>query len=90
MNKIHFWLLGLGVGGLAFEYFNGFPYGGVGIGLPIGAIGLGIRQWFAADAHAERQSAAISNTSDCGEAVASMFSDKPKGLSPPVPAALTR
>ena len=67
MNKFHFWLLGFGVGGLAFEYFNGFPYGGLGIGLPVGAIGLGIRQWFAADAHAERQGAALSNTNVGGQ-----------------------
>ena len=40
----------------------GFPYGGFGIGLPIGAVGLGIRQWFMADAHAERQGAALSTT----------------------------
>ena len=62
MNKFHFWLLGFGICGLIFEYVYGFPYGGVGIGLPIGAIGLGIRQWFMADAHAERQGAALSTT----------------------------
>ena len=62
MNKIHFWLLGFGIGALAFEYFMGFPYGGIGMGIPISAIVLGIRQWFMADAHAERQGAAFSNT----------------------------
>jgi len=32
------------------------------LGVPIGAIGLGIRQWFMADAHAERIDGAFSNT----------------------------
>ncbi len=62
MIKFHFWLLGFGIGGLIFEYVMGFPYGGFGIGLPIGAVGLGIRQWLMADAHAERQGAALSTT----------------------------
>lgn len=60
--KFHFWLLAFGIGGFAFEYFNGFPYGGVGIGIPISSTVLGIRQWLMADGHVERQGAAISST----------------------------
>lgn len=62
MNKIHFWLIGFGVGWFVLAYFFMPVMGFVGTGIPIGAIGLGIRQWFMADAHAERQNAAISNT----------------------------
>ena len=61
MNKIHFWLIGFGVCWLAAVFFLRPAFGFVAIGVPIGAIGLGIRQWFMADAHAERQDAAFSN-----------------------------
>ena len=62
MNKIHFWLIGFGVTWLAGVFFLRPALGFVAIGLPIGAIGLGIRQWFMADAHAERIGSAISNS----------------------------
>ena len=63
MNKIHFWLIGFGVAVfLGNWYFDLLGFGGVGTGLALGAIGLGIRQWFMASAHAERQAAAFSNS----------------------------
>ena len=62
MDKIHFWLIGFGVAWLTAVFLFDAPMGFFAIGLPIGAIGLGIRQWFMADAHAERRDAAISNT----------------------------
>ena len=37
------------------------------IGIPIGAIGLGIRQWFMADAYAEQRGGAFSNTGVGGD-----------------------
>jgi hypothetical protein len=61
MNKIHFWLIGFGIAGLTFEYIFDFPFGAFGIGLPFSALALGIRQWFMADAHAERIDSAFSN-----------------------------
>ncbi|MEQ7873337.1 hypothetical protein ABDK56_04960 [Sphingomonas sp. ASV193] len=60
MGKLHFWLIGAGAAWLGYLYYNGFPYGGFGIGTAFGAIGLGIRQWSMASAHKERQEAAIS------------------------------
>ena len=62
MNKIHFWLIGFGLCWFAAAYFLMPVMGFVGIGIPGGAIVLGIRQWFMADAHGERQGAAISNS----------------------------
>ena len=61
MGKIHFWLIGFGVAVfLGNWYFDLLKWGGFGTGLGVGAIGLGIRQWFMASAHAERQAGAIS------------------------------
>lgn len=60
MDKIHFWLLGFGFGSLALVYFSGYAFG-YPYGLSFGAIGLGVRQWFMASAHAERAAGAISN-----------------------------
>ena len=61
MNKIHFWLMGFGIGSLIILYILDFPVGLAGIGIPVGALILGIRQWVLADSHAERIGSAISN-----------------------------
>ena len=62
MGKIHFWLIGFGVAWLTGVFLLDAPMGFFGIGIPIGAIGLGIRQWFMADAYAEQRDGAFSNT----------------------------
>ena len=62
MGKIHFWLIGFGVCWFAGAYFFMPTMGFIGIGIPLGAIGLGIRQWFMADAYAEQRGGAFSNT----------------------------
>ena len=62
MGKIHFWLIGFGVAWLTGVFFFDAPMGFFAIGIPIGAIGLGIRQWFMADAYAEQRGGAFSNT----------------------------
>ena len=61
MSKIQYWLIGIGVIGLLYGYVVDFRYGPISIGLPLTALGLGIRQWFMADAHGERIGSAISN-----------------------------
>ena len=62
MNKIHFWLIGFGVAWLTGVFLVDAPMGFFGLGIPISAIALGIRQWAMADAYAEQRGGAFSNT----------------------------
>ena len=62
MAEIHFWLIGFGSCWLAGVFLFDAPIGLFAIGVPVGAIGLGIRQWFVADAYAEQRGGAFLNT----------------------------
>ena len=62
MSRIHFWLIGFGIAWLTGVFLFDAPIGLFAIGIPIGAIGLGIRQWFMASAYEEQRSGAFSNT----------------------------
>ena len=62
MGRIHFWLIGFGIAWLTGVFLFDAPIGLFAIGIPIGAIGLGIRQWFMASAYEEQRSGAFSNT----------------------------
>ena len=58
---MHFWLMGFGIGFFVVNYFLDFPFGLTGMGIAFGALGLGIRQWFMADATADRIAGNYSN-----------------------------
>lgn len=61
VGKIHYWLVGFGVGFFVVNWFLDFPFGMAGAGIALGSLILGVRQWFMASAHEARANAAFSN-----------------------------
>ncbi|QNN64388.1 hypothetical protein H9L12_08600 [Sphingomonas rhizophila] len=61
MGKIHYFLVGFGVLFIGVNWYLDFPFGMAGMGIALGSIVLGIRQWFMASAHQARADNAFSN-----------------------------
>ena len=61
VGKIHYWLVGFGIGFFVVNWFLDFPFGMAGAGIALGSLILGVRQWFMASAHEARANAAFSN-----------------------------